>query len=39
MKKMNANEMREVNGGFWLEAAIGWMIGRAIGKTIASWRR
>jgi bacteriocin-like protein len=30
MKKMNTNEMRKVNGGFFWEAVIGWMIGRTI---------
>ncbi len=38
MMKMTAAEMREVNGGFWGAAVVGWLIGRAIGKTIASWR-
>ncbi len=28
MKKMNANEMRHVNGGLLWEAVLGWVIGR-----------
>lgn len=28
MKKMNCEEMKKVNGGFWLAALGGWLIGR-----------
>ena len=30
MKKMNVNEMSNVNGGFWGAVALGWFIGRTL---------
>lgn len=31
MKKVNANELRKVEGGWLLAAGVGWYIGRTVG--------
>lgn len=35
MKKMNCEEMRQVNGGLFWEAVVGWMIGRT---AVCGWK-
>ena len=34
MKKLNANEMRKVDGSFWILAGIAVVAGTSIGKAI-----